>query len=352
MKKINKTLINLGIIAIIFVVLVGYMIIADGTANMINVVKKVELKWALVGLLCIFLYWFFEACSLHVIYKNKYKNQKFLNSFKLTMIAQFFNNITPFSTGGQPAQLIEMVKSKRVASDSAAILLAKFIVFQAVHVIYTAVILIFKFKYFKSILNNFVDLAIVGFSVNLAIIVVLILIGVNKKIVFNVLKPFYIILSKFGIISNLHEKLKKLRESTDEFHDKFKTLKNEKIVILKATFFTILQLTTFFVIAYTVYRSFEYNNNVFFDMLSAQAFLTLIMAFVPIPGAGVVAEGGFYIMFSSYFPQNEIKMAVLFWRIYTFYIPILVGGVITILFGSRIKENTNKKEIDEYENCI
>ncbi|MEG0664334.1 MAG: lysylphosphatidylglycerol synthase domain-containing protein, partial [Clostridia bacterium] len=60
-------------------------------------------------------------------------------------------------------------------------------------------------------------------------------------------------------------------------------------------------------------------------------FLMMIMAFIPTPGAGGAAEGGFFVIFKTFFAVNEIKMAILFWRIYTFYLPILVGGLFLIL---------------------
>ena len=67
----------------------------------------------------------------------------------------------------------------------------------------------------------------------------------------------------------------------------------------------------------------------------------MIMAFIPTPGAGGAAEGGFYVIFKTFFVQSEIKMAILFWRIYTFYLPILVGAIFLVI------KSKNKVEVIE-----
>ena len=56
------------------------------------------------------------------------------------------------------------------------------------------------------------------------------------------------------------------------------------------------------------------------------------MTFIPTPGSGLGAEGGFYLLFQSIFKEETMNMAILFWRLYTFYLPILVG---TLFLGIR-----------------
>ena len=138
--------------------------------------------------------------------------------------------------------------------------------------------------------------------------------------------------------------MEKLNDSIESFHENFKVIKTEKIMMLKLIFVTIIQLTVFFAITYCVYRMFGLNETTFIKIISAQAFLSMIMAFIPIPGAGGAAEGGFYILFSTFFSKETINMAVLFWRMYTFYLPILVGGLFMI------KLNKKEKLLDEVDN--
>lgn len=332
MKSKKTYIINILIIALIFISLIAYMIFVDGIKNTILVAKNINPFWVFASCLCMLLYWLIEAYILQLICLKIYKRHSFMSSLRVTMIGQLFNNLTPLSTGGEPVQTYVMVKQGKSLSNSVTILLFKFIIFQSVLVIYTAITLILKYKYFKILIKNFILLAIIGFILSFLIIVALLIVGISKKATLFIVKPIFILLVKFNVIKNKEAKYKKLLNSINSFHTRFQVLKKEKILILKTLVLTFIQLTFFYLVGYTVYRSFGYNENVFINIVSAQAFLNLIMGIVPTPGAGGVAEGSFFFMFSTFFGKNTINMAIFMWRIYTFYLPIIVGAIFMIFF--------------------
>lgn len=65
-------------------------------------------------------------------------------------------------------------------------------------------------------------------------------------------------------------------------------------------------------------------------------------SFIPLPGAAAGAEIGFHTIFSIFFPTHILSVAILFWRLLTFYLPICVGGCFTATAGVWRK---NKKQI-------
>lgn len=340
--KKDKSFINIVIIITIFISLLLYMIYVDGIDNMLSVIKSVKPIWVLAGLLCMIMYWILESFILYIISKKFYKTQRFRDSIRVTMIGQLFNSITPFASGGQPMQALTMVNEGKSVSNSAIILLIKFIVFQATLVLYTLAVIIFKYTYFKNLVSNFINLALIGFSVNLVIIIFLITIGINKKVVMSLLKPLLKLINKIGLLKNADEKISNLEKSISKFHDQFKSIKDNKLMVFSTVVISFIQHTVFFAVTYMVYRAFGQNSANIMDIMSAQAFLMMIMSFVPIPGAGLAAEGGFYIIFKTFFEKNTINLAILFWRNYTFYLPIIVGAMF-ILFKSR-KYKLYKKE--------
>ena len=56
------------------------------------------------------IYGLLRALSLHLVIKNFKKDFKFFNTAKNLLITQFFNGVTPFSSGGQPAQIYFLKK--------------------------------------------------------------------------------------------------------------------------------------------------------------------------------------------------------------------------------------------------
>lgn len=245
-------------------------------------------------------------------------------------------------------QAVAMVNEGKKLSNTASILLIKFIVYQATLVIYTLIFIICKYTYFKGLVSNFVYLALIGFLVNFAIIIFLLLIGINKKFVYKFLSVIYKMLGKIKIIKNVEESLKSLSLSIESFNKQFQIIKKEKLMIFKLAIYTAIQLTIYFFVTYAVYKAFGQSGASVINIISAQAFLMMVMAFVPIPGAGIAAEGGFLVIFSTFFSAETINMAILFWRIYTFYLPIVIGSVFLIINNKKSdkKIDLNTKGVD------
>lgn len=346
-KVTNKRslIFNIAIILIIFICLFIYMLSVDGLDNIVQLLKTSDPFWVMVGVLCMVLFWFLEALSLHIPFKKMFKNQKFLNTFRISMIGQLFNNITPFSSGGQPIQAYEMSKDGKKMSDSLSILVIKFIISQTTLVVFTAAVLIFQFQYFVTLVDNFLLLAIVGFTVNIGAIIFIIMMGVNKKFVLAILKPIYCLLAKIKIIKDIDKSLEKLVESIDNFSNQFKIMKGQKRMIIQMTIISALQYMAYYYITYAVYRAFGNSGVSVFNIIPAQAFLMMIMAFTPVPGASIAAEGGFLLLFKSIFQKGTLNMSLLFWRVYTFYLPIVVGA----FFLLRVRKE-EKKTKDMIEN--
>ena len=323
-KKISN-IINITFILLVFVGLPIYMFQVEGVSNVIKVLKGVNYWWVMIGLILTVFYWLLEGICFYILTKNIYKKQKFISSFRLAMIGRLFNNITPFSCGDQPAQLVTMNKEGKSLSDGVSILLTRFIVYQAVLIIYTLIIIIFKYMYFKQLIHNFMYLAIIGFIINMFVILFLLAIIINEKIVYNIIKNVIMLLGKFKIIKNVDENLNSIKVTISDFRSQLNIIKKEKLMIFKICVYTVIEITVLYAITYVVYRAFGNNRVDFITILSAQALLSLITVYMPTPGAGVAAEGGFYIMFKTFFTHSTIDLAILFWRMYTFYLPIIVG---------------------------
>lgn len=341
-KPANKKsiIINIAIVIIIFIGLFIYMINVDGIDNIITLLANADFKWVLGGVFCIVFFWICEAITLHLPLKKLYPNQKFGESFKVSMIGQLFNNLTPFCSGGQPMQAYELTKSGKRVSDSFSMLAIKFIVYQMALVLFTFVVVIFQFDFFISLMDNFLWVAILSFSVNIFAIIIVILAGINKKFISSIANPFIKLLGKIKIFKNPDKTIKKFDESLSNFNNQFKFMKEQKILILKMFLISIVQCLSYYMITYMVYRAFGNSGLAIWQIIPAQAFLLLIMTFIPTPGAGVGAEGGFLLIFNSIFKEGTINMSILFWRLYTFYAPIIVGAI--FLAFSNKKEKKSK----------
>ncbi len=338
-KPTNKksAILNISIIFIIFLGLFIYMLKVDGMENIINVLNSVDYKWVIAGLGCLLIHWTCESLNLHIPIKKIYHNQKFTNSIKVAMIGQLFNNITPFSSGGQPMQAYELNKTGKRISDSLSAMAIKFIITQTALVTSTLVVIAIEFDFFKTLMQDYLWIAMIGFLVNIIAIIVMILAGIKKEIIIFITNPIVKLLGKMHILKNTEQRIEKLNESIDNFGNQFVIMKAQKKMVVKMFIIAVIQSMVYYSITYMVYRAFGNHGIGFLQIIPTQAFLLLIMTFIPTPGSGIGAEGGFYLLFNSIFQNGTINMSILFWRMYTFYLPIIAG----VLFLIPIKRNRN-----------
>lgn len=331
MKKNILTIITIVIPAFILFVCIFYN---DSPVNIIQVLKDTKLRWLACAALSMVVSWFLESLSLHIMSNKISKKLKFKNAIQTSMIGQLFNCITPFASGGQPMQAYCMVKCGIPIGQASSILLTKFIIYQIVLTVYSLLALIFKFKFFADSVSGFGYLVLVGFFINLIVVVCLAGIGFFPKITKKFLNLIIRILSKFNLVKNKEEKIKSVDTEMDNFYESFQFFRQNIFAIIQSSIIMFLQLTAFFIIPYFICLALGVPNIDLLTIISAGAFVLMITSFVPLPGGSGGAETGFYLFFSIFFPQTGvIAIAILIWRAFTFYMPIIAG----MLFSNAIK---------------
>jgi uncharacterized membrane protein YbhN (UPF0104 family) len=60
-----------------------------------------------------------------------------------------------------------------------------------------------------------------------------------------------------------------------------------------------------------------------------------IMSFIPTPGATGGAELGFTAVYAALLPAGTIGIATAGWRMFTFYVPVMLAALIFPLLASR-----------------
>ena len=300
--------------------------------------------WILAALGLMVVYWVFESLGLHLAVSRFVPTQNPGDTFCATMIGQFFNCITPFSSGGQPMQAWYLVKKGVSLSFASCSLLIKFIVYQFVLTIYSALTLLLCFKSFSGRISSIGWLIFVGFGVNLLVITGLLCLGFLRRPTEKVLYGSVSLLKKVNLISEqaASKAKERIQKELMEFYEGFAQIRQDIGGILAMSALTAVQLTAFFLIPLCIFYAFGLGKADVLLMICAGAFVLNFTSFIPLPGAAAGAEIGFHTIFSIFFPTHILSVAILFWRLLTFYLPICVGGCFTATAGVWRK---NKKQI-------
>ena len=343
-SKSQKRMYTLNIIIIIGI-LIGifvYMHNVDGFDNILHVLQSADYKWMIAGLVCLILMWLCETITFHFPFKKIYRDQTFFDSFRANMSGQLFNNLTPFASGGQLMEAYVLKKEGRRASDAFSVLTMKFVITQTTLILFTLVVVFTQFKFFINLFKNLVWIGIIGIIINIGIVVLFFLMGINKDLVIKMIKPLVVFagkihIGKFRLIKDPDEKMAKFIDSANNFSLQFSKIRKQNGLLVIMTVFGLIQNILYYAITYMVYRAFGNVGATFFQIVTTQAFLMLIMTIFPTPGSGIGAEGGFLLLFSSIFKKETLSLSILFWRIYVFYLPIIVGALFFI--PAKRKEN-------------
>jgi uncharacterized protein (TIRG00374 family) len=323
MKNYKFNLIFGIVSGIIFILLIVF---TNGWMDLIHQMKNLQIQWIIVAALSMALYWFFEAKTLQNLTTLMKKDYKFKEAFKVTMIGQYFNSITPSASGGQPMQLYALTKQEVGAGSAGSALMIKFIIYQSILTIYSLVLILWKSAFFKSKMSNLFYLIGIGFTVNASVIIFLIIFSKYRKLTHKLIIALSKILEKLRFVKNISKLEMRINDNLDQFHDNMEIVKHSKILMLKAVMYTVLQLTIFFIIPYFIYLSFGMKGANVGSMIAGTAFVMMLTAFIPLPGSVGGAEGAFYLFFSLFFASYNIMAAILLWRLITFYSCIIFGS--------------------------
>ena len=339
-NSMKNKILNIAVVIMSSVIFLYFFVYLNGLNQLIKIIKEINVLWFLVALALMLIYWALETFIIHELTRLLFPEQKFRKSVKAAMIGQFFGSITPFQTGAQPAIFYDFIEEGIESGSASSILMIKFIVHQTTITIYSFIIILLKFNYFKPLVSGLFYLCLLGFAFNLGIILMAVMFSINSRFTNGLLLSIIKVLNKIKLVQK-GKSQGKIEKNLNDFHNNAIMIAKNYKVIIRVAIINASQLTVFYVIPYFIYRSFNLSSASLWDMLSAQTLVMMIVSITPLPGGSVGAEGGFALLFSLFFKEN-ILPAVILWRLITYYTCIFIEA----LFAVRLPKNIlNKDEI-------
>lgn len=322
--------VNWAIIGITMIVAVIYILVVDRPENIIAAIRSIKLYWLGIAGIMMLLYWLLESCVLHAVTKKLYHPQKFMDTVRTTMVGQFYNCITPFASGGQPMQAYSMVKTGVPLGIAGSSLLMRFIVYQFSLTLYSLITLIIFWNFFASRVTGLAFLSAIGFAINSLVMAGLFCIGFARGFAKKITVGTIRLLAKMHLMKHPDEKIIAAEIELDKFYEGFQLARKNAVVMAEMFLLSLLQLTVFFLIPYFLCLAFGQTHVSLFQVVAAQAFVTMVTSFVPLPGAAGGAEISFVTFFAIFMRGSNLNLSMLLWRMLTFYAPILIGGIVAL----------------------
>ena len=398
-----------------YILNIAFVLIATGCAILFTVWGKGEAifnnllsadwRWLLatfgVMLLAVLVRTLILFCFARLYTRHYYFHQ----ALAVDEIGVFYSAVTPGASGGQVLQAYTF-KKQGIAISSAVSMLAMYsIMYQIVLILFGLVSLIVKNQlitsigYFNITLGEVsVDLpiwplTIIGFLLNVFVILGVLLMGYWKKFHNFVMGPLISLGAKVHLIKNPDKSRENLRIQVENFKVELRRMfSNIPFTILVFFLFVIFFLCTF-AIPYFVGQSLGNESTCanFWDSVFLSNYHQMVTGLIPLPGGSIAAEAFFKLLFlnnidptaaNSFFyaspdwvgvnkyaeqllvngdvktwseairlatdqitktnSDNLASTALLMWRSITFIFPVLIAGFVTAFYRS-----SPKKEMQE-----
>ncbi len=317
---------NIAIFVLTIFLIMYFVFSEDGLIDLINSGLEVSLWWILAAVILHLLNITIDASIIYLFVRENTPDLKVRTALKASMVGQFYCAITPSATGGQPMQILTMSRSGVKGSVATSALIQKFLVWQFTLAAYCIVAVVARFSFFRGNLDMHMwILSAIGFVVQLLMLGALLLASFAKNFTKKVAGGFLKLLAKLHILKNLDEKLSKLEETLESFHESNKALQKDKPLLIEVYGLTAIQMTSLFLVPYCIAMSFHIPDLNIFDMLCAQAYVNMVSSLVPLPGGSGAAEYCFSTFFMAYISAETMKSAILIWRTITYYGTIMIS---------------------------
>lgn len=335
-----KSLVSGFFILLILAVMLLLLFKSHSPEELRGLFMRMNATWLIAALGCVLLSYFAEMMSYYELTKKVNGKTSLRTAFRVTMAGQYFNSITPFAAGGQPFQVYYLMKDGIPMGRCANIIMVKSVLFELCVFSISVVSFIFGAGALNRIIGKFTIFFIVGVTINLAVIAFFGLFLLNKNAARKVVDWGFNFLGKLRIVKDPSRYTKRKEEELAGFCDGSELILHDRGVILKASFYQILNLVLQYAIPWFMLVSMEGTTKFFFEIIASQAVLREVTAYVPSPGAAGGAEGIGYFFFRNFFVSSPIVSVILIWRIFTYYLNLIVGGVSLVFIKSNDKKES------------
>ena len=239
----------------------------------------------------------------------------------------FFSSVTPSASGGQPMQIYYMHKDGISISHSSLALLMDLASFQFVTVTMAIIGYIRAHGVLANALGNIKYFVVLGIILNTLVLIFILTAIFSKRFITKVIELVCLFLTK--IKYKKVENFKKMATcQVNEYKESATYFKENKSTVIKVLLTTTVQITCLHSIPFWIYKGFDLSGYSLITVTLMQAVLFISVSALPLPGAVGVSESGFMIIYKTLFPANILSSAMLISRGISFYLLILVSGLI------------------------
>lgn len=331
----SKIKIYLVFVMVLFVGILFFSL-KDNFKDIIFNLSHVKVLWLILGIIFVFISRYLIGVTIYKLGVKENKNLSLSRMVEIAIIYNFYAGITPSSVGGEGFEVFYLKQCGIPFGSGTNIQMQKFILYGMSLITINVLAVIFNF--FTGIV---VDSSFVGSAVTLNFIVNLALLGGGFLITYNRWIKNFILSGGVNILSKVRviKEPDKFREKIDEFIIKFdegtKTLHKDRKLFIKLFIYNVLSILFLTIAAWPIARAMHINSIGVINLFVLAAYAKMMCLLVVTPGNSGAAEYCFIYLFNKLIPEDGIMAYMLIWRLITYYVPLVAGGILAMKWERR-----------------
>ncbi len=345
-KRIRKIILTVIFILINVAVIAATAINEFGNSNDAAELSEVKINWWLLlpATLCFALMILLELLKYVIMMRRTTaegtftRKEAFKTAWRTVMLGRYYDRITPAAVGGQPFQIYYMHKTGKVSNGLAAAIP----IFGMISGQIAFLIIAIPCFIFGALENDNPALLFTAWVGLLFYAFWPVIVGgmaFFPKSTTRLIKLGVRLLAKVHIVKNKEAALLKVEKEIGDYVNCVRLILKSPKLFGGVIFLSLIANLLIAFVPYFVLTAFGGNID-FSSCLILTIAVESAVYFIPTPGNSGAAEGTFYVVFSA-LSSGYVFWAMLFWRLYSYYVYIFVG--ILIYF----KMNLEKKRRGE-----
>ncbi len=326
----KKNLIGGVVLLALMVLTVYHLLKGQQLSQIFTILTQVKLRWIFAGVGLMVIFVACEGSCTRFTLRYLGHDPGRLRCLGYAFVGFYFSSITPSSTGGQPAQIYYMRKDGIPAAHGTLSMLLDTACYQVALLLCAGVALALRPDLLASMGTGLGVLLVLGAVIMVVSTVVMLLFMFLPNAARKLADGTLSLLVRVHLVKNGERWRERVEHQMEEYHAGAECILRNPIMTVRLLLITLFQLGCQFSVPYMVYRALGLVGYGVFDIICAQALLTLAVAMLPLPGAVGVTEGGFVRFFTVFFGTRLVTPAVLLSRGVSFYAFLAISALVTL----------------------
>ena len=338
-KQLFNFLFIFGILAIVLIVGLSGNEFSDAWNALISLAPH----WVALCLICWAAYMVLDALCASYFLKKQGHPITFGYSFLVAMVGMYYCNITPGASGGQPMQIYYLKKRGVPVGIGSSCMTIKFFCYQFILMVIGTLFWLLYPSFVAEQVGSNMWILIVGYICNIASITMVMAMALCKPAVRFVIRWCIRIGAKLRLCKDPEASALKWEETLITFNESVKMATRRPKELAVQMGIAGVQILSLMLVVVCLYHAFGASGHSMGQLITLGLMLYISAAYTPLPGASGAQEGVFALYFHSIFPEAKLLVALLIWRFFTYYISLIVGGVLSLRIGQiaqKCPENT------------